>query len=84
MDGVLLVQLKVVPATEPVKFTAVVIALAHKDWLAGSLTVGIGFTVITVMVEVITVVPALIAVNEAIFPVPEAASPIVVLLLVQL
>ena len=81
------------------KFTAVVAVLAHKVWSAGSLTVGIGLTVmvnvcgapgqpfavgITVIVDVTGVVPMLTAENARIFPVPDAARPIVVLLLVQL
>src|SRR6188508_3609430 len=45
IDGVLLVQLNVVPATVLTKFTAVVIVFAHKVWSAGSVNTGIGLTV---------------------------------------
>lgn len=98
IDGVLLVQLKVAP-TVPVKFTAVVVAFAHKLWSAGSVTVGIGFTVmvnvcavpvhpasvgVTVIVATTGVVPALVAVKDAMLPLPLAASPIDGVLLVQL
>ena len=41
-----LVQLNVVPATVPAKFTAVVDAPLQSAWSAGSATVGVGFTVI--------------------------------------
>ena len=40
MEGVLLVQLNVVPGTEPVKVTAAVAVLLHTVWLAGCVTVG--------------------------------------------
>lgn len=46
IEGVLFVQLYVVPATVPVKFTAVVAAPAHNVWSAGLATVGVGLTVI--------------------------------------
>jgi len=45
IEGVLLVQLYTVPATAPVKLTGAVGVLAHTVWLAGWLTVGVGFTV---------------------------------------
>jgi len=66
--------------------------------LEGTVTVGVGFTVIiyeeavpvhpltegvTVIVALIGVVPGLVAVNEAIFPVPLEANPIAVLVFVQ-
>ena len=35
IDGVLFVQLKVVPATVPLKFTGAVEVLLHTTWLAG-------------------------------------------------
>ena len=48
-----LVQLNTVPATVPVKFTAVVAALLQSTWSAGSATVGVGFTTtVTVSVAV--------------------------------
>jgi hypothetical protein len=92
------VQLNVDPAV-PVKFTAVVAVPAHKVWFAGSVTVGVGFTVIvkvcgvpvhgpktgvTVIVDVIGSAVALVAVKDAMFPLPDAASPIAVFELVQL
>ena len=48
----LFVQLNVVPATAPVKFTGVVVAPAHKTWLATAFTVGVGFTVIVNVIGV--------------------------------
>ena len=48
----LLVQLKVVPATAPVNVVAVVLAPLHTTWLAGWFTVGVGFTVIVKVVGV--------------------------------
>ena len=99
IDGVLFVQLNVVPATPPLNATTFVVAPLHNVWLLTALTVGVGFTVmvklvdppvqpladvITVIVAVIGVVPLLMAVKEEISPVPEAAKPILVLLFVQL
>src|SRR5664279_1626018 len=46
IDGVLFVQLKTVPGTKPVKFTAAVEVLLHTTWLATAFTVGVGLTVI--------------------------------------
>lgn len=94
MDGLLLVQLKIVPGTAPEKFTAVVDELRQTDWLDTLFTVGIGFTVIvnvagapvagvTVIVATAAVVPVLIAVKGAILPLPLAPRPIEVLLFVQ-
>ena len=72
---------------------------AQTLWSAGSVTVGVGFTVmvkvcgvpvhgpntgVTVIVAVIGRAVALVAVNDAILPLPLAASPIAVLLFVQL
>lgn len=97
--GVLLVQLYTVPDAAPLNTTGAVDAPLHTVWLAGWLTVGVGFTVIvnvtgapaqpaadgvTVIVAVCTVPVVLVAVKLAILPVPAAASPIVALLLVQL
>ena len=99
IDGVLFVQLYVAPGTEPVKLTAVVFAPLQTTWSAGSVTVGVGLTVmvkvcgvpgqpladgVTVIVAVNGVPPVLTAVNAAMFPVPDAANPIEVVLLVQL
>src|SRR5436190_372152 len=45
MEGLLLVQLYVVPAKIPLKTTLSVREALHKVWLATGLTEGIGFTV---------------------------------------
>jgi hypothetical protein len=95
----LLVQLKVVPLTVPVKAIAVVDPPLQTTCVDGAaVAVGVGFTVIvavtgapkqplangvTVMVDVTGVVPALTAVNDGILPDPEAPRPMVELLLVQ-
>ena len=99
IDGVLFVQLNVVPATPPLNATTFVVAPLHNVWLLTALTVGVGFTVmvkvvelpgqpladvLTVMVAVIGALVLLIAVNDPMLPVPEAAKPIVGLLFVQL
>ena len=42
----LFVQLKVVPATPPVKLTAAVAAALQRTWLTGTSTVAVGLTVI--------------------------------------
>lgn len=98
--GLLFVQLKIVPATEPVKFTAAVALLLHTTWLAGWFTSGIGSTVTVavigapvqplfdgVMVKV-TVTGALVVLVSVplILPDPLAAIPVTVpvLFLVQL
>jgi hypothetical protein len=44
IDGVLFVQLNVVPATVPVKFTGAVGVLLHTVWFGGWFTSGIGLT----------------------------------------
>jgi hypothetical protein len=45
MDVVLFAQLYVVPLTLPLKLTVAVEAPLHNVWSTGSLTVGVGFTV---------------------------------------
>jgi hypothetical protein len=95
----LLIQVKPVPLTVPVKLIALVEVPLHKAWLAGIETFGVGFTVmvnvcgapghpaadgVTVIVAVIGAFVELVAVNDGIFPLPVAASPIEVLLFVQL
>jgi hypothetical protein len=52
MAGLSLVQLNTVPTTVPEKLTAVVVALLQRIWLAGAVTVGVGFTVIVTESEV--------------------------------
>jgi len=99
IEVLLLVQIKLVAPTLPVKFTALVGAALHMAWLVGCTTFGVGFTVIvknralpgqpfavgiTVMNPVAGTIPELTAVKEGIFPLPVAANPIEVLLLVQL
>lgn len=98
IEGVVLVQLYVVPATVPVKLTVETAVPAHTTWSAGSVTVGIGLTVITVTCEgpvhpfavgitvilaVCTVVPALVAVKPPMLPDPDEASPMLLFEFVQ-
>lgn len=98
MEGSLLVQLKLLPLTAPVKLTVVVEAPLQTNWLAGSTTSGVGFTVmvklceapgqpfaegVTVIVAVTGALVRLIALNAGIFPAPPAAKPIEVLSFVQ-
>lgn len=89
------VQLKAVLLTPPLKGMAVVASPLQMVWSFTASTVGVGCTVmlvvvgkptqllavgVTVMVDVTVVLPVLVAVNEAIlFPMPLAASPILVL-----
>jgi len=95
----LFVQLNIVPATVPVKFTAAVAAPLHSVWLVTAATVAFGFTVIvnvigapvqplavgvTVIVAVTAVTPAFTATKLAMLPDPDAASPILGVLFVQL
>jgi hypothetical protein len=57
----LFVQLYVVPATAPVKVTAVVVAPLHNVWLATAFTVGVGLTVIVNVIGVpVQVTPPLV------------------------
>lgn len=96
--GVLFVQLNVVPATVPVKLTAVVAAPVHSVWLATAPTLAVGFTVmvkvaaipeqppavgVTVMVAVTGTLLVFTAVKLDMFPVPLAAKPILGVLFVQ-
>lgn len=96
--GTLFVQLYVAPAGVLVKLAAATAPLWQTWKLAGTVTVGVGLTVmvyvaagplhpfavgITVIVAVIFVVPVLIAVNVGMLPVPFAAAPIDGLLLVH-
>jgi hypothetical protein len=75
----------------PVKLTAVVAIPLHTDWLAGTVTFGVGFTVteniwvapeqllaegVTVITPVAGVLPVFVPVNGEMFPVPVDASPI--------
>ena len=79
--------------------TAVVACPAHKVWLLGVVTVGVGLTVmvkvlvvpeheplvgVTVIVPVIGDAVAFVAVNAAMLPVPFAPKPIAVFELDQL
>jgi len=98
MVALLFVQAYVVPATGPVKFTAIVAAPLHNVWSATLSTVGVGFTVmvkvsgvpgqpfavgVTVTVDVTGALPVLVAVKVAILPLPEPAKPMDASLLVQ-
>jgi hypothetical protein len=98
MEAVSLVQLKVAPAV-PANVTAVVLAPLQTTWSAGSVTVGVGLTVmvkvcgvpthpaktgVTVTVAVTGTAPAFTPVNDAMFPEPLAASPIPGVSFVQL
>jgi hypothetical protein len=99
MEGLSFVQLYVVPVTAPLKTTDVVFALLQTVWLAGSVTVGVGLTVIvnvsagpghplavgvTVIVATTGDAPVFTAVNDGIVePVPLATKPIEVVLFAQ-
>ena len=99
IEGVLFVQLYVVLLTAPLKFTVVVEAPAHTDWLETALTVGAGFTVIskalavpgqpaavgvTVTVAVTGVAPAFTVAKLLMSPELLPLSPMDGVLLVQL
>ena len=65
IDGVLFVQLNVVPASAPLKVTAVVAALLQTTWLLTAITVGVGFTVIVKPIGVpVQVTPLLVKVGK--------------------
>ena len=90
MEGALFVQLKFVPATEPLKFTAAVAVLLQTTWLAGWLTSGIEFTstvavvvgpvqplAVGVIVNVTVIGAKVVLVSvPLILPVPLAAMPV--------
>ena len=93
-----LVHAKVVPVTALVKVAAGTAAPAQRVEFAGTVTAGVGFTVmvyvegvpgqplavgVTVIVAVIGAVPALVAVKAGVLPVPLAARPIAALELVH-
>jgi hypothetical protein len=88
-----LVHANVAPATLLVNAVVAIAAPAHTVMFAGTVTLGVGLTVmvyvtgvpghpaavgVTVIVEVIGVVPALAEVNAGVFPAPLAPSPIAV------
>jgi hypothetical protein len=94
----LLVQVKVEPATGPVRVINAVESPAQTNWLVTAVRVGVGFTVMVKVLGVplhpfltgITVIVAtngadvvLVVENAPIFPVPLAASPIAGVLFVQ-
>lgn len=96
--GSVLVQLKVVPDTDPVKWMAAVISPLHLVWLDDGVTSGVGFTVSAKLVGVpkqpfnsgVTVITpntgtlvALAAINAPISPDPVAGRPMEGLALVQ-
>jgi hypothetical protein len=89
-ETVLFVHAYVVPATGPVKFTAVVAAPLHKVWSVTLSTVGVGFTVmvnvstgpgqplavaVTDTVAVTGALPVLVAVKVPMLPLPDATKP---------
>jgi len=97
IDVLSFVHLKAVAV--PLKFTTVVPVPAHTSWFAGSLTTGVGFTVIeklsgapaqdpttgvTVNVATNTLLVGFVTVNAEISPVPDVGIPIAVLSFVQL
>lgn len=97
IDGVSLVQLYDVPVPE--KVIALTLSPLHAVTSDGSVTDGVGLTVIvnvldvpehplytgvTVIVAVTGVLPVLLAVNDPMLPVPLAARPIDAVLFVQL
>ena len=100
MDGVLFVQLNIVPATAPVKVTGAVGAPLHTTWLAGWFTSGVGLTVTVAVIAApgqpfavgmmvkVTVTGTLVVLVKVplILPAPLAAIPVTVatLSLVQL
>lgn len=98
MDVLLLVHVYAAPCTAEAKYIMPVVAPLQTRCPAGTVTAGIGFTVmvkdfpgpahpfnsgITVMVAVTGKVVLLMAVKDGMFPVPDGASPINVLLFVQ-
>ena len=61
IDGVLLLQLNIVPPTGPVKITGAVGVLLHTVWFSGCTTCGVGFTVIVNVIGVpLQVTPAFV------------------------
>jgi hypothetical protein len=90
IDVVLFVQLNVVPATEPVKFTGAVGAPLHTVWLAGWVTSGVGLTITVAVVVAPVQLPdtgvivkvtvtgevVLFVKDPLILPVPLAAMPV--------
>ena len=87
------------PLGVPAKLTAVVVALSHRVWSAGLVTVGVGLTVmvkvwavpvqvpatgVTVMVAVTGVEPVLAAVKADMLPLPLPSRPMDGVLFVQL
>lgn len=98
MEGSELVHAKVPPAGVLVKFPAATAVPLQTVLLAGTVTVGVGSTVmvyeegvpvhpfavgVTVMVPLMEAPVPLVPVNEGWFPVPLAPSPMAVLLLVH-
>ena len=99
MAVLLFVQLNAVPETVSLKLTEPVVVPLQTVWSGGSLTVGVGFTVmvkdwggpvhplaegVMVMIAMIGLLVELVAVNDGILPLPLAASPMAGLLFVQL
>ena len=90
MDGVLLVQLYIVPATGPLNVTGAVGAPLQTAWLGIGLTVGVGFTVtvavigaptqplaVGVIVNVVVCAVLVVLVSVPLMlPLPDAAMPV--------
>ena len=98
IDGVVLVQLKIVPGTELVNMNAPAVPPLHTVVLAGAEATGVGNTLtvndcsapgqpanigVTAITAVAVTEPVLMAVNAAMLPEPDAARPMVELELVQ-
>ncbi len=77
MDGVLLVQLNVVPGTVPVNVTIVVLEPSQTVWPVTAATVGVGLTVmVKVMVGPVQVTPALVYLGETLMVATTGAVPV--------
>lgn len=91
IEGLLFVQVKLVPATGPEKLMIPVGTLLQTMWLAGRTTLGVAYTTnekvvelpgqipfmgVTTIVAITGALVVLIAVNDGIFPLPLVGSPI--------
>ena len=79
MDVVLFVQLYTVPATAPLKATAVVLAPLQTTWLVTAFTVGVGFTVMVNVVGVpLQVTPPLVKLGVTVIVAVTGVVPVLV------
>ena len=98
IDTMLLVHAKVVPVVALLNVNALWVAPLQSAWLDGTITLGVGYTVIvkfcdiptqpfadgvTVMVAICVLLVLLVAVKEAILPAPAPESPIDIVLLLH-